>query len=246
MLFKPVGIDPELGRTRLGQRQGGGRGLFHDIAEGSGELEIALAGEGDRLDQQHVAADRCVGETSCDADAVGFQRTVGEEHGRTEEALDRCRRDAVGGGFFFGHLHRHLAAHRRDLAFEVAKTRLAGVAGDQPLQGRGGERQSMVGESVLLDLTRNQVTAGDLELFLFGVAGEVDHLHPVEEGGLDRLRDVAGGDKEHLREIVDNSQVVIAEGVVLLGVENLEEGGRRISPDVRTELVDLVEHEDRV
>ncbi len=52
--------------------------------------------------------------------------------------------------------------------------------------------------------------------------------------------------KSTFREIVDDSQVVIAEGVVLLGVENLEQGGRRIAPDVRTELVDLVEHEDRV
>jgi hypothetical protein len=39
---------------------------------------------------------------------------------------------------------------------------------------------------------------------------------------------------------------VIAEGVVLLRVEHLEERRRRITAEIRSELVDLVEEEDRV
>ena len=41
-------------------------------------------------------------------------------------------------------------------------------------------------------------------------------------------------------------QVVVAEGVVLLRIEHLEERRRRIAAEVAAELVDLVEHEDRV
>src|SRR5262249_33634027 len=41
-------------------------------------------------------------------------------------------------------------------------------------------------------------------------------------------------------------EVVIPEGRVLLGVENFQQGRGRVSPEVVTELVDLVQHEDGV
>ena len=46
-----------------------------------------------------------------------------------------------------------------------------------------------------------------------------------------------------LREVDRDLDVVIDEVLVLLGVEHLEHGSRRITPHVRGELVDLVEHE---
>src|SRR5690606_1740988 len=41
-------------------------------------------------------------------------------------------------------------------------------------------------------------------------------------------------------------EVVVEEGTVLLGVEHLEQGRRRITAEVAAQLVDLVEHHDGV
>ena len=101
-------------------------------------------------------------------------------------------------------------------------------------------------EAVRLELLRHQVAARDHELVALGVAGQLDHLHAVEQRRRDRREGVRGGDEEHLREVEGHLEVVVAEGRVLLGVEHLEQRRRRVAAEVRAELVDLVEQEHRV
>jgi len=58
------------------------------------------------------------------------------------------------------------------------------------------------------------------------------------------MRSRSGGrDEDHFGEVVGHLEVVIAERVVLLGVEDLEKRRARVAAEVRTDLVDLVEHE---
>ena len=90
------------------------------------------------------------------------------------------------------------------------------------------------------------MASGDRELLLDRVPRQTDDLHPVQEGGLDRIEDIRRGDEEHLREVVRHVQIVVSEGEVLLRIEDFEEGRARIAAVVRADLVDLVEHEDRV
>ena len=52
--------------------------------------------------------------------------------------------------------------------------------------------------------------------------------------------------KRTLREVERHLEVVVLERVVLLRVEDLQEGRRGVAPEVHAELVHLVEHEDRV
>ena len=55
---------------------------------------------------------------------------------------------------------------------------------------------------------------------------------------------VCGGEaKGRLRQVEGHRQEVVAESAVLLGVEDLEQRGRRVSAEVATELVDLVEQD---
>jgi hypothetical protein len=57
----------------------------------------------------------------------------------------------------------------------------------------------------------------------------VDDLHSVAEG-LGHLGEVIRRrDEQHLAEVEGDLEVVVGEGVVLLWVEDLEEGGRRIA-----------------
>ncbi len=101
-------------------------------------------------------------------------------------------------------------------------------------------------EPVFRELPGNQVAARDVDLFFFGVPGERDDLHPVEQGRMHGAELVGRGDEEDAREVVVDLEVVVAERVVLGRVEDLEERGSGVALEADAHLVDLVEHEDGV
>ena len=92
--------------------------------------------------------------------------------------------------------------------------------------------------------TRNR--RADLDLLLLGVARQLDDLHPVAQGGRDRVEQVGRGDEQHLAQVERHLEVVVLEAEVLLRVEDLEQRRGRVAPEVHADLVDLVEHEHRV
>ena len=143
-------------------------------------------------------------------------------------------------------LARALARDARDLPLEIAQPGLARVVVDDEAQGRVRELERLVVEAGGGELARQHVAARDLELLLFGVAGEADDLHAIAERLGDRIGGVGGGDEQHLRQVVGDAEVVIAEGGVLLGIEHLEQRRRRVAAEIGAQLVDLVEDEHRI
>ena len=101
-------------------------------------------------------------------------------------------------------------------------------------------------EAVLRDLPRHQVAEGDDHLLLLGVAFQRDDLHAVAQRVGHGVEHVGGGDEQDLGEVEGNVQVVVAVGGVLLGVEHFEQGAGRVAAEIAAELIDFVEHEDRV
>ena len=65
-------------------------------------------------------------------------------------------------------------------------------------------------------------------------------------GGRNRIENVRRRDEQHLGEVERHVEVMIAERVVLLGIEHLEQRRGRVAAEVGAELVDLVEDEHRV
>ena len=86
----------------------------------------------------------------------------------------------------------------------------------------------------------------DVELLFLHVAGKLDHLQPVLQRRRHRRQRVGGGDKQHLRQIVVHVQVMVEEGLVLLRVEHFQQRRRRVAAKVLAQLVDLVQHQQRV
>ena len=84
-------------------------------------------------------------------------------------------------------------------------------------------------ETVLAQLTRDQIAPRDADLLFLGVAREVDDLHAVAQRRVHRTDLVGRGDEEHLRQIDRHFEVVIAERVVLRRVEHLEQRRRRVA-----------------
>ncbi len=86
----------------------------------------------------------------------------------------------------------------------------------------------------------------DPDLLLVRVPGQRQDLHPVAQRPGDGVERVGGGDEQHLGEVEGHAQVVVDEGVVLGGIEHLEQRRGGVAPPVGADLVDLVEHEDGI
>ena len=58
---------------------------------------------------------------------------------------------------------------------------------------------------------------------------------------------MVGRTQEHdLGKVEGHVQVVVAEGVVLFGVQHFQQSGRGVAPEIGTQLVHFVQHDDRV
>ena len=79
-------------------------------------------------------------------------------------------------------------------------------------------------------------------LLVLAVAGQVDDLEPVPQCRRDPRHLVRCRDEQHLGQVERQLHERVAEAGVLRRVEHLEQHRGRL----RTDLVDLVEHEDRV
>ena len=120
---------------------------------------------------------------------------------------------------------RHRAAHdRSDLPLQVAHAGLTRVLADDGADRVLGQSHLVRAQAVRRQLLGDEEDLRDVDLLDLGVAGEVQHLHAVAQGGRNRVKGVGGGDEHHLGEVERNVQVVVAEVLVLLGVEHLEQG----------------------
>ena len=91
-------------------------------------------------------------------------------------------------------------------------------------------------------LRSDQVRFADGDLLVLAVAGQLDHLEPVPQCRRNPRHLVRRRDKQDLGEVERQLHERVAEVGVLRRVEHLEQHrGRR-----RADLVDLVEHHDRI
>ena len=128
---------------------------------------------------------------------------------------------------------RDLPAQRADLALEIAHAGLARVAADD-VANRGLRELDLLGrQPVILHLLPDQVLEGDLQLLFLGVAGELEDLHAVAQRRRDRIEDVGRRHEQDLGQVERHVEIVIAERVVLLGVEHFEQRRRRVAAEVR-------------
>ncbi len=245
-VLEPLGVEPQPVGARADEADGGLRRLLHHVLHVPGENDLAPAGHLGAFDEENVAAGGVPGEAGGDAgqgDALGHLGAVqvGAEHALEEGQVDR-----VAHVFALGDAHRGAAADGGDLPLEAAHAGLAGVVVDDVGDAGRAEAEALVGQAVLLELLGHQKVARDGDLLGASVAGDIDDLHPVVERRGDGGAVVGRGEKDDLRDVEGDVEVVVLKRDVLLGVEGLEQGGGRVAAHVDAELVDLVEHEHGV
>ena len=236
----------ELARVRAHPRERRLRRLLHHLAELAGDRQPSGARVCGRLDEEDVPTDGRVGKPGRDTGVGRPPAGVGREPARAEPFADTLLVDLDLLRVPGRNERRRLPAERRDLALEVAHAGLARVLRDHQPQRLVRDRDPALLQAVRRDLLRHEVPLRDPELLLVRVAGELDHVHPVEQRPRDRVERVRGADEEHLREVVGQVEIVVAEARVLLGVEHFEHRRGRIAAEVGAHLVDLVDQEDGI
>ena len=101
-------------------------------------------------------------------------------------------------------------------------------------------------EPILLELSPHEIAFGNLELLALGVTGQRDDFDPVPQRFGHTVDVISCPDKNDLRKIERHVEVTIDEGVVLPRIEHFEQRARRIAAKIGAELIDLVQHEDRI
>ena len=95
-------------------------------------------------------------------------------------------------------LRRDLAQQLPELALQVPYSCFTCVVGDDGTQRVIGDAHLVGREPVALELTSQQVIAGDRDLLLLGVPVEADDLHPVEQRARDGVGHVRGREEQHV------------------------------------------------
>ena len=235
-----VGIGPDVGHGRLGA-------LAHDVAEHAGEHEALFrARHHGHLHEQDIPAHRRPRQSRGHAGTVGPFGHLVEEVGAAEVFGEVLGGDEDRLAPSLGQPTGHLAGHGGDLPVEASHPRLSRVSPGHLADRLGLEGELVLGQTMGGQLLGDQILPRDPDLLLVRVPDQRQDLHPISKRARNILERVGGGDEEHLRQVEGHAQVVVDEGVVLGGIQDLEQGGGWIAPPVRADLVDLVEHEDGI
>src|SRR5262245_7219777 len=238
-------LDAEFDRARANIRVRGLDRLLHHVTQIAGDGHLALARHHHAFDGEQLAADLGPSETGDHADLILKLSLAVPKLLHAEIVLEILEGDVdrllLGGQKLLDRLPRHLG----DLALEIANAGLTRVTADDLFQRLVVEAPFLGLEPMRLGLRWDQVTAGDFDLLILGVAGDADDLHAVHQSRRDVAR-VGRGDEHNVRQIVIDLKIVVVEGVVLLRVENFEQSRSRIAAKIGAHLVDLVEQEQRI
>ena len=116
-----------------------------------------------------------------------------------------------------------LTADLRQLTLKAPYTGLAGVVANDVADRLEIKFDLALLQPVGRNLLGREVLDGDIDLLVFGVTRQTNHLHPVQQGWRDVHR-VGGAQEHYVGQVVVDFQVMVVEIVVLLGVEHFEQG----------------------
>ncbi len=136
-------------------------------------------------------------------------------------------------GRAFGDLQRDFACEIADGALKLPHAGFAGVARRQQVDRVVGDLELLGRQAVLLDLPRDQILLGDIAASRGRCnPAELNDLHAVAQRRRDRPELIGGRDKEDLRKIERQIEIVVAKRVVLRRIEYLEQRRRRIAAKI--------------
>ena len=174
--------------------------LLHHISQGTGGDGLSGAGNHSGFHLQKLSAHGCPCQPVDQPDTILLGNDILDDITGAEIIGQVCR--------FNGdlpvciarhHLGSHLTAQRRQTALQRAYTGFPCVVVDDIIDGAVGHTDLLCGKPVAFPLLGQQVPLCNLELFLSGVAGQLDDFHSVQQRRRDRTAVIGGSNKEYMR-----------------------------------------------
>ncbi len=221
--------------------------FLHDIAQVAGQCQLAafaLAQTG--LDKQNLAADGSPRQARHHAGIVVALIFVARIFGRPQVAVQVLRVDLRGQLLLRRFPIGQLAHQLGNLLVQFTDTALSRIGFDERLNRLLRQLHFLPVQSVDFGLFRYQVLRGYLDLFLLYVPAHFDQLHAVQQRLGNRIQVIRRRDEQHTAQVVVNVEVIVVERAVLLRVQHLQQGRRRIALKVVRHLVYLVQDEHRI
>ncbi|MNI52675.1 hypothetical protein D3C73_1074770 [compost metagenome] len=94
---------------------------------------------------------------------------------------------------------------------------------------------------MVLALLRQQVAAGNLQLLQLRIAGNEQHLHPVQQRTRNVMHGIGRRHEHNVREVERQLHKVVAERIVLFRVKHLQQRCRRVTAEISGHLIDFVQ-----
>ena len=134
-----------------------------------------------RLNGQDIPANSGPGKPGNNPDLIGvFGQTIAKLF-NARVVFERCLVDLNGLVLVKVERLNRLARQIGDFALQITHPSFPGVVAHQTTQGAVRDTNLFFGQSVRLELAGDEVTAGDFDLFFFGVARKPYDLHAVNQ-----------------------------------------------------------------
>src|SRR5690606_9330734 len=248
LLESRVGDAPLLS-TRTYHRTGRLDGFLHHITDGSCAQDHTLTRHVCHFDGEKISADFCPGKTGDLTNLVllfghaegvlTYTEEVGEVfRGNVNhiELLVICLSLAFSCAGRFRSLKQklfdHLTADLADLALQAPNPSLTCVITHDIANGILIDDEFAFPHAVILHQLGQEVIESNVHFLVLGVTRETDHFHPVQQSRRNVQR-IAGRYEHDVGKIEIDLHVVILEGVVLFGIQHLQQRGRWIAAEIR-------------
>ncbi len=187
--------DAELRRQCLDVGIGRRNGFLHDVFQIASDLHQALARHLDGFNGENVTAEFRPGQTGDDTDLIdliGCAIVILLHAGIFGETLII---DGDRGHLFTRQVTDRLSRQVAQFTLQRTHAGFPRIVADQVTDGVFRHHEFFHRQAMFLHQVWQDVTLGDLDLFILGIAGDADNLHPVEQ----RLRHVqaVGRGNEH-------------------------------------------------
>ena len=87
---------------------------------------------------------------------------------------------------------------------------------------------------------------GNLLFLLLQITRHLNKLHTVKKRTRNTLNGIGGSDKQHLAQVVIPVEIIVMKRLILLGVEDFQQGRGRVTMVISTHLINLIEHKNGI
>src|SRR5450756_637815 len=244
-LLDEMGVQPNVDsmRTDIAERSLGR--FLHHITELARELKIAFAVHARGLDIDSVATVLGHNKTARDSYTRFLDKTRVGIRGQVQvgRKVIRVNGSACKRLLLLNFRSSYLAANPDKRAFESPYSGFSCVLLDNRQNGTVIDRKVFLLQSMLLHRLRKKEMPSYLLFLLVRVSRQGNDLHAVEEGRWNRLRYVRRRQEQDLRKVKWDFDIVVAELRILFWIKSLEQSSCRVAPEIRSNLVDLIQKE---